>query len=168
MSVGVSQLTSQNLRNPETSIRQCPRTYGMATSRAGETTEQRECRLEKDRTTPATSRQRETAQESRERLEENRIRMTETRQAVMRSNLIQEAFNYDRTYDYESHQTVMIGKMDVVCSHCQAKIFRGESPGMCCSNGKLQLFERRPHCPQSSTRLTCRLENSVFTITPYP
>jgi hypothetical protein len=55
--------------------------------------------------------------------------MAETRQAVMRLNLNLEAFNYDRTYDYESHPNVMIGKMDVVCNHCQAKIFRGESPG---------------------------------------
>jgi hypothetical protein len=115
-----------------------------ATSRTGETTQQREYRLEKDRTTTATSRETETAQQRRERLEENRIRMTETRQAVMRLNLSQEAFNYDRTYDYESHQNAMIGNMDVVCSHCQAKKFRGESPGICCSNGKVKLPSLNP------------------------
>jgi hypothetical protein len=63
-----------------------------AISRAVETTQQREPRLEKDRTTTATSRETETSQQRRERLEENRIRMTETRQAVMRLNLSQEAF----------------------------------------------------------------------------
>jgi hypothetical protein len=70
--------------------------------------------------------------------------MTETRQAVMRSNLSQEAFNYDRTCDYESHQNVMIGKMDVVCSHCQAKKFRDESPGICCSNGTVKIPSLNP------------------------
>ncbi|KIH46905.1 hypothetical protein ANCDUO_23039 [Ancylostoma duodenale] len=30
--------------------------------------------------------------------------------------------------------------MDVVCPHCQAKKFRGEPPGMCCSGGKMSSF----------------------------
>jgi hypothetical protein len=49
-----------------------------------------------------------------------------------------------RAYDYESHPNVMIGKMDVVCNHCQAKKFRCESSGMCCSNGKVKLPQLNP------------------------
>lgn len=37
------------------------------------------------------------------------------------------------------HPNVKIGKMDIVCPYCNAIKFKKESPGMCCSNGKVIL-----------------------------
>jgi hypothetical protein len=34
--------------------------------------------------------------------------------------------------------------MTAVCNHCQAKRYIGESPGMCCSNGKVRLPPLNP------------------------
>jgi hypothetical protein len=36
-------------------------------------------------------------------------------------------------------KSVFIGSMHVVCDYCQAKKWKGERCGMCCSNGKVQL-----------------------------
>lgn len=49
------------------------------------------------------------------------------------------AFLYDCTIDYSSHPLVCIGAMEVVCVHCGALKFAGETPGLCCLNGKVKL-----------------------------
>lgn len=49
------------------------------------------------------------------------------------------AFQYDCTIDYSSHPSVLIGPMNVVCEHCSALKFAGETPGLCCLNGKVKL-----------------------------
>jgi len=54
-------------------------------------------------------------------------------------NLNRAAFLYDCTIDYGSHPFVCIGLMDIVCEHCAALKFSGETPGLCCLNGKVKL-----------------------------
>jgi len=54
-------------------------------------------------------------------------------------NLNRAAFVYDFIIDYSSHPFVRIGQMDVVCEHCGALKFAGETPGLCCLNGKVKL-----------------------------
>jgi hypothetical protein len=34
--------------------------------------------------------------------------------------------------------------MEMVCSHCQAKKFKSESPGICCKHGKVKLCQLQP------------------------
>lgn len=54
-------------------------------------------------------------------------------------DLKRSAYAYDHTVDYSSLPSVVIGAMDVVCAHCNALKFKNETPGMCCSNGKIEL-----------------------------
>jgi hypothetical protein len=49
------------------------------------------------------------------------------------------AFNYDPHSDYQFHPKILIGKMEKICLHCGAWKFKTETPGMCCSNGKVKL-----------------------------
>ena len=48
-------------------------------------------------------------------------------------------FDYECTDDISKHKTVFIGKMDVVCIHCNAKKFKKETHGFCCKNGKVKV-----------------------------
>uniref|UniRef100_A0A0K8VWV8 Helitron helicase-like domain-containing protein n=1 Tax=Bactrocera latifrons TaxID=174628 RepID=A0A0K8VWV8_BACLA len=52
------------------------------------------------------------------------------------------AFDYDSSIDYNVHE--YIGMMDVVCTHCEAAKFSGETSGICCANGKVKLPEVEP------------------------
>ena len=49
------------------------------------------------------------------------------------------AFNYDSTIDYAADASVAIGAMSFKCGHCAALKWKGESPGMCCNNGRVNL-----------------------------
>ena len=49
------------------------------------------------------------------------------------------AFNYDSTIDYPVDASVAIGAMSFRCGHCAALKWKGESPGMCCNNGRVNL-----------------------------
>lgn len=74
------------------------------------------------------------------------------RPAARRSNRITRAvqdmefagFNYDSNIDYSAHGC--IGGMTVICTHCGAAKFSGETVGMCCASGKIKLpvFESPP------------------------
>ena len=48
-----------------------------------------------------------------------------------------ECFIYDCTFSYQSHSDVEMGLMDIICLYCQAKRFKNESPGICCSGGEI-------------------------------
>ena len=54
-------------------------------------------------------------------------------------NLNRAAFVYECTIDYSSHPFVRIGQIDVVCEHCVALKFAGETSGLCCLNDKVKL-----------------------------
>ena len=54
-------------------------------------------------------------------------------------NLINASFSYEASTDYKNHPCLLIGFMTVVCSHCSATKFKGETSGLCYKNGKVQL-----------------------------
>ncbi|CAE1304472.1 unnamed protein product [Acanthosepion pharaonis] len=56
------------------------------------------------------------------------------------------AFNYDPVLRLSGRKDLQIGSMSVVCGHCNAKKWPGESAGLCCSDGKIQLapFQELP------------------------
>lgn len=59
-------------------------------------------------------------------------------------NIENAAFQYDPTIDYSAHASLQIGRMSVVCVHCDALKFAKEPPGLCCLNGKVKLPELLP------------------------
>ncbi|XP_067648012.1 uncharacterized protein [Eurosta solidaginis] len=50
--------------------------------------------------------------------------------------IMRAAFNYNIQIDYRMYG--YIGIMDAICPYCEAAKFPGETPGMCCDNGKFQ------------------------------
>jgi len=105
-------------------------------SRAVETPEQHEARLEQVRIKATTRRAAETPQQHENRLEGNQLRAAQSRQRI---DFQLAAFNYDKDCDYSNHPNVVIGLMSTLCFYCHALKFQKESPGMCCSNGKVKL-----------------------------
>lgn len=53
--------------------------------------------------------------------------------------MLNAAFNYDPTIEYDAHPKLSIGEMNIVCQHCQALKFKRETAGMCCSSGKVDV-----------------------------
>ena len=46
----------------------------------------------------------------------------------------------DKNYKYHEHPKVLIGSiLDVICKDCYAYKFKGETPGMCCDNGRVRI-----------------------------
>lgn len=121
----------------------------------------KEKELEADRRRKQTSFQNETIEEKSDRLEANRqrniksrqietpdvthvrLQIQRERQRKLRANnwlyLKEEAFHYDPSLEYMNFPQVLIGKMDNKCNFCGALKFKGETPGLCCSNGKVKL-----------------------------
>ena len=58
----------------------------------------------------------------------------------------QGAFHYDPKHNYAAEEVITIGSMSKVCNYCRAKKWDNEPPGVCCSNGKVQLatFQEPP------------------------
>lgn len=50
-----------------------------------------------------------------------------------------QAFHYDCKKQYSEHPNIVIGKMDTICEYCHARKFKGETAGICCSSGKVNL-----------------------------
>ncbi|UYV67668.1 hypothetical protein LAZ67_5001525, partial [Cordylochernes scorpioides] len=107
-----------------------------STSRAAATPEQRDTRREIERIRASTSRAAATPEERDARHEAQRSCQARSRTRIA---LKKAAFNYDKQYDYKMHQDLVIGPMDKLCLHCHALMFQKETPGMCCSNGKVNL-----------------------------
>ncbi|GBP63212.1 hypothetical protein EVAR_89479_1 [Eumeta japonica] len=63
----------------------------------------------------------------------NLARRSRIRRAVL-AEMLHAAFNYNIQIDYSMYG--YIGMMDAICPHCDAANFPGETPGMCCANGK--------------------------------
>ncbi|XP_049317009.1 uncharacterized protein LOC125779782 [Bactrocera dorsalis] len=60
----------------------------------------------------------------------------------LRDQMEHVGFLYDPDCDYSLHGA--IGAMDIICTHCNAAKFRGETVGMCCSSGKVKLPALEP------------------------
>ncbi|KIH43640.1 hypothetical protein ANCDUO_26349, partial [Ancylostoma duodenale] len=52
--------------------------------------------------------------------------------------------------------------MDVICPHCQAKKFRGEPPGMCCSGGKMTSFGTTAAVRESGFMPTFKVKGQIY------
>lgn len=107
------------------------RRVSMARLRASQTQEQREAAREAARLRMRNRRAYRTDQQ--------RDNLRRARRNASSVDLNRAAFLYDCTIDYSSHPFVCIGPMDVVCEHCGALKFAGETPGLCCLNGKVKL-----------------------------
>nr|XP_053619327.1 uncharacterized protein LOC128680307 [Plodia interpunctella] len=113
-----------------------------ASLRATETLEQTQARQLSDAERHASRITAETHEESQRRRDINAERQAERRRALTRSTwqaFHDAAFDYDPLIDYVNHRLVIIGKMDQKCRYCEALKWKEETPGMCCSGGKISL-----------------------------
>ena len=132
----------------------------MAATRANESQSQREQRLAGQRQRQANTRANETEIQQQQRREADRVRhvaqradMDETQQqqrrdqeaarhraAFLKAPMFKGAFTYDPKLEYHKHKLVDIGQINaVICKKCHAQKFKGETAGMCCSNGKVMI-----------------------------
>ncbi|UYV69958.1 hypothetical protein LAZ67_7001324 [Cordylochernes scorpioides] len=111
-----------------------------AQARSNETVQQRNARLEADRIQTAQARSNESIAQRETRLGTNRERNVRSRR-TLHADLNRAAFHYDAEYDYSLHPSVVIDKMDKLCKFCDALKFKNETPGMCCAGGKVKLPE---------------------------
>ena len=49
------------------------------------------------------------------------------------------AKQYDSTQEYGQHDLIQIGRMNTICQYCAALKWKSETPGLCCSAGKVIL-----------------------------
>ncbi|GFS92694.1 hypothetical protein TNCV_1161201 [Trichonephila clavipes] len=49
-----------------------------------------------------------------------------------------DGFTYNPRYDHESNNLLDVGRMSNVCLKCSALKWKGETPGMSCSSGKVK------------------------------
>ena len=130
-------------------------------SRIKETPEQNVIRLKTARSYQEASRLSETIKEKQKRLASRRSKYKSAKssennnQSFLRQQsdrtryilstsktykgLENAAFNYDPETRYNQHPVVKIGKMDSTCLFCRALKWKSETPGMCCSSGKVKL-----------------------------
>ncbi len=105
-----------------------------------ESPEQRQLRLQTDLARQAQVRRDATPQQRQQMLQANRERNAQQRRTPFTTaQWLRGAFNYDPSYDYSSDKAVTIGSMSNLCTHCGAKKWPNETPGMCCCAGKVHL-----------------------------
>lgn len=102
-----------------------------------ETSEQRDIRLSRVRENRLARRADESSSDRDQRVVAHRQRVQQLRHS-RNSDLFMSAFSYSPQMVYSEHPSVCIGKMDVICEYCNARRFKGEPGGMCCSNGKVR------------------------------
>ena len=118
-----------------------------AISRQRESQEVQQTRRRVDAERHAISRQQESQENRQIRLLRSRSRQRELRfQPFTTRQWKQGAFHYDPQHDYAAEEVITIGSMSKVCNYCRAKKWDNEPPGVCCSNGKVQLatFQESP------------------------
>ena len=73
------------------------------------------------------------------------------------------AFNYDPLAKYAEDTQITVGDMNVICVYCNAKKYKNEAPGLCCSNGKVELplIEDAPE-PLKSLLYSNSLQSKIF------
>ena len=79
-------------------------------------------------------------------------------------------FNYDSTIDYAADASVDIGAMSFMCGQSAALKWKGESPGMCCNNGRvnplrIQVPPARLH--STNFHANIRQYNGAFQMTSF-
>ena len=132
----------------------------MAATRARESETQRQQRIDEQRARQATVRANATEDERQLRRETERARHQARWENASQEQLQQRrdihnarnlaphrtkelfkgAFNYDKAFKYNEHKQVAIGLINhVVCRHCHALKFKGETKEMCCGIGKVTI-----------------------------
>jgi hypothetical protein len=126
----------------------------------------------------ATSRASETVQQHQTRLQQQRLNKNRARAHLWREKQ-NAAFAYNPNLDYKNDPACLIQSMNLRCQHCSALKWKNEAPGMCCSGGKVQipLLTDPPHVLQnlyngdsedSAHFLRCiRRYNSCFQMTSF-
>ncbi|GFU06758.1 helitron_like_N domain-containing protein [Trichonephila clavipes] len=107
-------------------------------SRAAETPEQRQSRLHDDQVHHRAARAAETPIQHVVHLLGLRRKRNVAITLKWRAQMY-DGFMYNPRYDYESNNLLDIGRMSNVCHKCSALKWKGETPGMCCSSGKVKL-----------------------------
>ena len=121
-----------------------------ATARQEESEDDRARRLTQDQARHATARQEESEDDRSRRRLGNQMRMATYRRPPSSSffSAPGAAFDYSPSTCYDSDPVVQIGGLTIQCTFCGAQKFPGETPGMCCSGGKIVLpFLRFPPQP---------------------
>ncbi|GFS51127.1 ATP-dependent DNA helicase [Trichonephila clavipes] len=112
----------------------------LTSQRAAETPEQSQTRRLQQTNYIASQRDAETVE-----VAESRRRAVAERAQQLMSNIKRNtwglfdkaAFEYDETYDFESHKLIKIEAMNKECRFCSALKWKEEAAGMCCSGGKV-------------------------------
>ncbi|GBN42935.1 hypothetical protein AVEN_228887-1 [Araneus ventricosus] len=129
----------------------------------------------------AVRRQQENFEESQVMVQANAKRSAEQKQSACASKAMQRslsAYKYNSNCAYESERVVNIGPMPCIFSLCGAKKWHRESPGLCCSSGKVQLslHQEPPEPLKSFNRIFIRfyafkkiiqVYNSAFCMTSF-
>ena len=90
--------------------------------------------------------------------EETHVRLNCMREMIPWKKKENSAYHYNPHCAYEADSIVDIGFISFECIHCHALRFKGESPGMCCCNGKIKLDQlQRP--PEPLNGLLCGTDN---------
>ncbi|CAD7078329.1 unnamed protein product [Hermetia illucens] len=105
-----------------------------AESRAQESQEQRDERLQQNITRTRAARERNIA--TVRVLDRQRQRIS---RSLTRASFVRLAFEYAPDINYSAHSKIAIGGVDKVCQYCQTLQFRNEAAGMCCASGKVVL-----------------------------
>ncbi|GFX34780.1 ATP-dependent DNA helicase PIF1 [Trichonephila clavipes] len=80
----------------------------------------------------------ESAEDQEERLECQR-NVTHTSKMAIWKDKENFAYSYNPSIDYKSDASCTLGHMPITCQFCSAMKFKGETPGLCCSGGKVHL-----------------------------
>ncbi|XP_037926298.1 uncharacterized protein LOC119661154 [Hermetia illucens] len=102
---------------------------------------------------PKHARSFETTGQRERRLQNDRI-STARSEPTLHADLNLGVFYYDSNIYYSVHPSVVIGKMDEICMYCSALKFKNETPGICCTSGKVKLPELHPPPEPLSTLLS--------------
>ena len=123
------------------SVRRSRSAAATAASRASEGDEQQAVRRSRNTSGTALSRSTETPQERRATLDGNSQRRDNIRGVTCPNKQFwfRKAFQYEAEVNYSMRGDIQIVEMRFTCQFCRALKWGGESPGMCCSNGKVNL-----------------------------
>ena len=111
----------------------------MARARAAESTQRRKSRQHTNSTQMTVSRAAECSMQQRTTRKQTNCSQMARARSLPWVDKKKAAFNYDSTIDYAADTSVAIGAMSFRCDHCAALKWKGESPGMCCNNGRVNI-----------------------------
>jgi len=147
----------------ETDARLAHQRNTAAASRASESQNDTEARLAYQRNLAAISCASETPLETEARLAYQRNTVDALRASVTPADLRLIAFAYNPFVNFHERPNVLIGNMDEVCSYCAATKWKDGTPGLCCSNGNVQLPPLLPPCePLKSLMSGCTWDSKHF------